>query len=49
MKKNDSIGMSITEFLSFSLITPFVVLMMPFLLASYTLGFLLDVVGWIDT
>ena len=40
---------SMPEFISFLLITPFVALILPFLGAAYTLGFLMDVVGWLDT
>ena len=40
---------SFRDLLSFSLIAPFLGLVMPFLLAAYILGFLLDVVGWYDT
>ncbi len=43
--KIDSTG----EFLSFCLVLPFVGLVLPFLLAAYTLGFLMDVVGWLDS
>ena len=41
--------MTFSEIISFSLVTPFVVLVMPFLLAVYTLGFLMDIVGWLDS
>lgn len=41
--------MSFGELVSFALITPFVALVMPFLLASYTLGFFMDVAGWLDS
>jgi hypothetical protein len=41
--------MSFTELVSFSLIAPFVGLVFPFLAAVYFLGFLMDVVGWLDT
>ncbi len=37
------------EFLSFMISLPFVGLVLPFLLAAYTLGFFMDLVGWIDT
>ena len=40
---------SVSDFCSFLLIMPFVGLVFPFLAAAYILGFLLDVVGWIDT
>jgi hypothetical protein len=48
-RKDDFEITSWKDFLSFSLIGPFVGLVMPFLLAVYVLGFLLDVVGWYDT
>ena len=48
-RKDDFELDSVKDMLSFSLISPFVGLMMPFLLAVYVLGFLLDVVGWYDT
>ena len=47
MKKSDK--MTVGEFVSFALITPFVALVMPFLLAVYTLGFFMDIVGWQET
>ncbi len=40
---------SVSDFASFALIFPFVGLVMPFLLAAYTLGFFCDLVGWLDT
>ena len=40
---------SIRDLCSFLLILPFVGLVFPFLGAVYTLGFLMDVVGWVDT
>lgn len=40
---------SFSEFLSFLLILPFVGLILPFIGAAYTLGFVMDVVGWLDT
>ena len=40
---------SVPEFLSFLVVLPFVVLVFPFLAAVYTLGFVLDLVGWLDT
>ncbi|MBP6217924.1 MAG: hypothetical protein KA436_05010 [Oligoflexales bacterium] len=43
--KVDSVG----EFVPFLLIVPFVALIAPFLLASYTLGFFEDMVGWLET
>ena len=48
-RKDDFEIGSIKDLLSFSLISPFVGLVLPFLLAVYFLGFLLDVVGWYDT
>ena len=41
----DSIG----ELASFALVLPFFVLVLPFLLAGYTLMFCMDLVGWLDT
>ena len=40
---------SIGELASFALVLPFVALVLPFLLSAYTLGWLLDQVGWLDT
>ena len=40
---------SIPDFLSFLLILPFVGLIFPFLGAAYTLGFIMDITGWLDT
>lgn len=37
------------EFFSFLLVLPFVGLIFPFLAAVYALGFVMDVVGWLDT
>ncbi|MDD9950102.1 MAG: hypothetical protein OXT67_00925 [Zetaproteobacteria bacterium] len=37
------------EFFPFMLVAPFVGLIAPFLLAAYTLGFVMDVTGWLDT
>ena len=37
------------NFFSFLLVAPFVGLVLPFLLAVYTLGFFLDLSGWLDT
>ena len=37
------------ETISFALVTPFVALVMPFLLAAYTLGFFMDIFGWLDS
>ena len=40
---------SLPEFLSFLLVLPFVGLIFPFLGAAYTLGFIMDITGWLDT
>ena len=40
---------SFSEFMSFILVAPFVGLVLPFLLAVYTLGFFMDITGWLDT
>ncbi|MBI2601735.1 MAG: hypothetical protein HYW48_01650 [Deltaproteobacteria bacterium] len=40
---------SFPQLLSFLLILPFVGLVAPFLMAVYSLGFLEDLVGWLDT
>ena len=40
---------STSELLSFSLIMPFVGLVAPFLIAAYTLGFIQDLIGWLDS
>lgn len=37
------------EFFSFLLVLPFLGLVAPFLIAVYSLGFVLDMVGWLDT
>ncbi len=37
------------EFLQFLLVLPFIGLVAPFLIASYTLGFVTDAIGWLDT
>ena len=37
------------DFCSYLLVLPFVGLVAPFLIASYTLGFCLNLVGWQDT
>jgi hypothetical protein len=37
------------ELLSFLVVVPFVALVAPFLLAAYTIGFVQDVTGWLDT
>ena len=46
--KQDLVIESQADFISFLLITPFVVFVSPFLIAAYTLGFLQDLCGWID-
>ena len=38
-----------SEFFAFLIVLPFVGLVFPFLAAAYTLGFFLDLFGWIDT
>ena len=40
---------SLSDFLGFLIVLPFIGLVMPFLGAAYTLGFLMDVTGWLDT
>lgn len=40
---------SAADFISFMLILPFVGLILPFLGAAYTLGFFMDLCGWLDT
>ena len=40
---------SLSDLMSFLLVMPFVGLVLPFLLAAYTLGFLMDMVGWLET
>ncbi len=40
---------SLPELVSFLLIAPFVGLVFPFLMAAYSLGFMMDLVGWLDT
>ena len=40
---------SLSDFLSFLVVLPFVALVTPFLGAAYTLGFLMDITGWLDT
>lgn len=41
--------MSFGELVSFSLVTPFVALVTPFLLAAYTLSFFMEMCGWLDS
>jgi hypothetical protein len=48
-KREDFVIDSWTDFLSFSLILPFVGLVLPFLITAYVVGFLMDVIGWYDT
>ena len=43
--KIDDVG----EFVSFLLILPFLGLVAPFLIAVYTLGFIEDITGWLET
>lgn len=40
---------SVSDLAQFLLVMPFVGLVAPFLLGAYTLGFLQDLVGWLDT
>ncbi len=40
---------SFSELVSFLFVLPFVGLVLPFLLAAYTLGWFLDMVGWMKT
>ena len=40
---------SLNELASFIFILPFLGLIAPFLIASYTLGFCEDMVGWLDS
>ena len=47
-KEDFKIG-SVGELLEFLPIAPFVGLVAPLLLGAYTLGFLMDKVGWLDT
>lgn len=39
---------SFSDFITFMLVMPFVGLVLPFLLAAYTLGWFMDMVGWMD-
>lgn len=39
---------SFSDFIAFMLVMPFVGLVLPFLLAAYTLGWFMDMVGWMD-
>jgi hypothetical protein len=47
--KNDFKVDSFSNLLSFMLVLPFVGLVLPFLLAAYTLGWCMDMVGWMET
>ena len=40
---------SMADFASFLVIVPFVGLVAPFLIAAYTLGFIQDITGWLET
>ncbi len=40
---------SFSDLMGFLVVLPFVALVMPFLGAAYTLGFLMDITGWLDT
>ncbi len=40
---------SFPDFVGFLVILPFVALVLPFLGAAYTLGFVMDITGWLDT
>lgn len=40
---------SFADLMSFLLVIPFVGLVLPFLLAAYTLGWFMDMVGWMET
>jgi uncharacterized protein involved in cysteine biosynthesis len=40
---------SFGDLASFMVIIPFVALVAPFLLAAYTLGFVQDVTGWLES
>ena len=40
---------SFSEFFSFLLILPFIGLVLPFLVAVYTIGFFADITGWLET
>jgi hypothetical protein len=41
----DSLG----DFFAFLLILPFFFFILPFLGAAYTLGFIMDITGWLET
>ena len=40
---------SVPDLLAFLIIVPFIGLVAPFLVAVYTLGFVEDITGWLDT
>jgi hypothetical protein len=40
---------SMADLASFLVVLPFVGLVAPFLIAAYTLGFVQDITGWLDT
>ena len=40
---------SFSDFAAFLVVVPFIALVMPFLGAAYTLGFLMDITGWLDS
>jgi hypothetical protein len=40
---------SVEDLLLFLPIAPFIGLVAPFLIAAYTLGFIMDITGWINT
>jgi hypothetical protein len=40
---------SMSEFISYALLLPFLGLIAPFLIAVYTVGFFEDMLGWLDT
>ena len=48
-RKEDFTIKPLPEFLAFLLVLPFVGLVFPFLMAAYTLGFFMDLVGWLET
>jgi hypothetical protein len=39
---------SFLDFIGFLVMLPFIALVMPFLGAAYTLGFIMDITGWLD-
>ena len=48
MFSKDDLKLSGEEFVNFAPIAIFCALVAPFLIASYTVGFLMDVTGWSD-